>query len=241
MSDSSIQSIIEHQLKSAGVRNKSLLEELSDHYYCELEVQLEQGQTLQKAQEHVIATIKSKNYRPLNRQIFFIHHKNQIIMSTLCAVFLSIFTLFSVQGEMPNDPPKLPIDPPSIWPIEPSVDDISSGYGYAIHPFSKKRRFHKGIDIRAKVGTAIMAPADATVVEAGYDDKRGNYIILKHDDIYTTRYNHLSEIRIKKGATVKQGEVIGKVGSTGLSTGPHLHYEVLKNNKHVDPIEFLKA
>jgi murein DD-endopeptidase MepM/ murein hydrolase activator NlpD len=225
---------VEQHLRKAGVRNKDLLEEMCDHFLTEIEMQVANGTDLAKAEKKVLAQIQQKNYRPMNQHILFIHHKNQIIMSTLCAVFVGIFALLGVQ----NDSFK---EPPSLWPIQIDQGEISSGFGKRRHPFTKAMKFHNGVDIRAEIGTPVLAPADAIVVEASYDKTHGHYIILKHDETYTTRYNHLSKTSVKKGDEIEKGAEIGKVGSTGMSTGPHLHYEVLKNNEHVDPMDYLKV
>jgi len=114
---------------------------------------------------------------------------------------------------------------------------LSSGYGMRRHPILGYSRMHKGLDFAAPTGTPIMAAGDGVVVEAGRKGNYGNAVVLRHPNEYRTLYGHMSRIArgIKSGARVKQGEVIGYVGSTGMSTGPHLHYEVLHRGKHVNP------
>jgi murein DD-endopeptidase MepM/ murein hydrolase activator NlpD len=106
------------------------------------------------------------------------------------------------------------------------------------HPILKKRRAHHGVDYAAPTGTPVESAGDGRVVFAGWKKGYGKFIKIRHNSKYTTAYGHLSRIKkgIKKGRRVRQGEVIGRVGSTGLSTGPHLHYEVLVWDKHVNPL-----
>ena len=105
------------------------------------------------------------------------------------------------------------------------------------HPISKKVRPHNGTDFGAPTGTPIRSVADGTVVYAGRNGGHGNFVKIVHQSPYKTSYSHLSKISVKKGQKVKQGQIIGKVGSTGASTGPHLHYQVWKNNKFVDAMK----
>jgi murein DD-endopeptidase MepM/ murein hydrolase activator NlpD len=97
---------------------------------------------------------------------------------------------------------------------------------------------HKGMDIRAPKGTPIYAAADGTVIKSGSFDGWGNLVVLQHGDLYTTYYAHMNEIKIEAGKQVKKGAVIGTVGTTGRSTGDHLHYEVRKDGENVDPKDY---
>jgi len=118
---------------------------------------------------------------------------------------------------------------------------ITSGFAYArFHPILGKNTPHRAIDYAAPVGTPIMATADGTVTFAGWSTiGYGNFIDVKHNGIYSTQYAHLSRFGkgIKAGAHVQQGQIIGYVGSTGYSTGPHLHYQIKKNGHLVNPLE----
>lgn len=129
---------------------------------------------------------------------------------------------------------------PAIMPVK-NVDiyRISSHYGQRTDPFYKVTKFHNGIDFSGPEGIGIYASGDGTVIKvernkSGY----GNNIIIDHGYGYKTRYAHLKDIKVKKGSKVKRGQEIGTMGNTGKSTAPHLHYEVLKNNKAVNPINF---
>jgi len=116
---------------------------------------------------------------------------------------------------------------------------LSSDYGIRRHPILGIKCMHNGIDLAGDLGTAIHSTADGVVIKVknsafGY----GNYIIIKHAEDYKTRYAHLNSIDVSEGDFVTRGQSIGTLGSTGLSTGPHLHYEIIKNNDPIDPLFF---
>ena len=124
------------------------------------------------------------------------------------------------------------------WPL-PETFTITSYFGTRVDPISGVVKTHGGTDIAAPGGTPILAAADGTVVVASYDaDGYGFYVKLKHDDTYSTIYGHCSALLVSAGQTVKQGQIIAKVGSTGYSTGNHLHYEVIQNGVRVDAMNF---
>lgn len=125
---------------------------------------------------------------------------------------------------------------PSIWPAE---GWLSSGFGPRRHPITRQPDYHYGVDIAGMVGSPIRAAADGTVVAAGRRPGYGLTIVIDHDYGRRTLYAHLSRIRVKVGQRVTKGQVIGAMGSTGLSTGPHLHYEVHVNGRPVNPFNYL--
>ena len=116
---------------------------------------------------------------------------------------------------------------------------ITDRYGYRIHPILKKRHFHVGIDLKAKSGTPIHATADGVVEYARYKGTYGKFLLLSHPLGFKTAYGHLSKFAVKEGDYVSKGDLIGYVGTTGRSTGPHLHYEVRYLSKWLDPEKFL--
>jgi len=118
---------------------------------------------------------------------------------------------------------------------------ISSRFGQRRDPFNGKAAFHGGLDYKAKRGTPVGAAADGTVIKAGRMGGYGKIVEVKHRNGYITRYAHLSRITVKVGDLVKSGERVGKVGSTGRSTGPHLHFEIRKRGKPVNPSTFMSA
>ncbi len=129
---------------------------------------------------------------------------------------------------------------PAIMPISnKNLKRTASGWGYRIHPIYKIRKFHYGMDFTAPTGTEIYATGDGKIIETkssmrGY----GNKIVIDHGFGYETLYAHLEKFNVKEGQMVKRGDVIGFVGSTGASTAPHLHYEVHKNGKKINPVNF---
>ena len=116
---------------------------------------------------------------------------------------------------------------------------ISSGYGMRHHPVLGYSRMHKGIDFAAPIGTVIYAAGNGTVTVMEYRKGYGNLIRIQHNNQYTTAYAHLNAFakNLKTGQSVKQGQIIGYVGRTGLATGPHLHFEVLKDGQHINPTQ----
>ena len=125
---------------------------------------------------------------------------------------------------------------PSIWPI---TGWISSGFGNRRDPFTGGRDYHPGLDISGTQGQQVQAPADGTVSSAGYNGNYGNQILIDHGFGLVTRYAHLSRFDVTVGQQVRRGQVIGYVGSTGRSTSPHLHYEVLVNGRLTNPLKLL--
>ncbi len=129
---------------------------------------------------------------------------------------------------------------PAIQPVSnKDLSRIASGFGYRIDPVYKTVKMHAGLDFAAPQGTPIYATADGTVAVSGnVGNGYGNHVIIRHGYGYETLYGHMVKVKSRQGQAVKRGEVIGWVGSTGKSTGPHCHYEVRKNNNKIDPVYF---
>lgn len=125
-----------------------------------------------------------------------------------------------------------------IWPC--SVRTVSSSYGYRVHPIFGDKRFHSGIDIAASYGDTVWAADSGTVIIATYSSSYGNYVSISHSNGTTTLYAHMSSLAVSAGQTVTQGQTIGYVGSTGWSTGAHLHFEVKVNGSTVDPTGYVR-
>jgi len=121
----------------------------------------------------------------------------------------------------------------------PVFGRITSHIGWRKNPFGGGYEFHSGIDIYAPQGSKVLATADGVVLLAGWYGDYGKAVIIRHPSGYLTLYGHLSQVDVREGQKVKAGDVVGRVGSTGRSTGPHLHYEVIKDNKPIDPSKFL--
>lgn len=129
---------------------------------------------------------------------------------------------------------------PNIWPIQGGLGHISMFYGQNEHPLFGYWYLHQGLDISTfRSGDPILATADGTVVTVASDTGYGNYVIIMHKHGFFTRYAHMQVSLVTKGQTVRQGQVIGRIGNTGISTGPHLHYEVHLGTETIDPLRFL--
>ena len=129
---------------------------------------------------------------------------------------------------------------PSIWPIKGGIGHISTLFGYETNVFTGQRYFHQGIDCSTyRRGDPIVATADGKVGLTANDRSYGLTVIIAHDQGFSTRYGHMDRLLVRTGQSVKQGETIGILGNTGVSTGPHIHYEVMIGDKRTDPMNFL--
>jgi len=172
--------------------------------------------TLQEdMQQTVIAPI------PLHKRVHDLYDAMLDLTNQLC----------KMERKLQNTPTIMPVQDDDLW--------ITSWFGWRRSPFTGLNEFHKGLDISGKRGTPVLVTADGTVSEVGADRFLGNYIVIRHESRYTTVYGHLLQILVKKDQKVKRGQVIGNIGNTGISTGYHLHYEVLQNQKNVDPYKFI--
>lgn len=161
-------------------------------------------------------------------------------------VLVNDITVVSRVGEKPASPVRLtaatkavggPSNIPSIWPV---IGPLRSGVGTRSNPFGGSSiEFHKGQDIAAPIGTPVSATADGIITVAGWQRGYGWVVYIDHGNGISTRYGHLSRIDVEVGQTIKRGEQLGLVGSTGRSTGPHLHYEVRINGQPVSPLLYL--
>ncbi|MFD0679506.1 MULTISPECIES: peptidoglycan DD-metalloendopeptidase family protein [unclassified Paenibacillus] len=126
---------------------------------------------------------------------------------------------------------------PSLWPTHTKT--ITSAFGYRKDPFTDKLSFHRGIDIAGKMNDPVYASAKGTAITAGYDKFHGHNIVIDHGNGVHTWYMHLNGILVKRGDRIERGQQIGKLGTSGRSTGPHLHYEIVHNGKSTDPKPYL--
>ncbi len=145
-------------------------------------------------------------------------------------------------GKMLESQETLFTDIPNIWPVKGGIGHISMQFGQNVHPITGQWYIHKGLDFSTwRSGDPIVATANGQVVTASYDFSFGNYVVIKHKHGIYTRYCHMSTIRVKKGQFVSQGDVVGAIGSTGIVTGPHLHYEVHIGSDVVDPAKYINV
>jgi len=129
---------------------------------------------------------------------------------------------------------------PAIQPVSnKDLSHIASGFGYRIDPIYKTPKMHTGLDYASAMGTPIYATANGKVASTAFEEKGyGNHVVINHGYGYQTLYGHMVRIKVRPGAAVKRGEVIGWVGNTGKSTGPHCHYEVIRNGEKIDPVHY---
>lgn len=116
---------------------------------------------------------------------------------------------------------------------------ITSPFGARLHPFTGRPSYHTGVDLAAPEGTPVRAAREGTVVASGWDPVYGYYVIMEHDDVFTSFYGHMSVVHTELNANLTSGMILGEVGSTGLSTGPHLHFEIRVRGSARDPVQFL--
>lgn len=219
------------QWQKMGMKTGGLEEELFDHFCCLVEEYMQAGQSFEKAKVAAFSTFVPGEIQQVQQEIT--KHKS-FIMTQIPAMTIGFILatlglfVFSIS------------EPPSGSPLADQYA-VTSTFGMRMHPVKKVKKMHKGLDFKAPIGTPVKATSDGIVVKAveqttGY----GNMIVLQHDDTFQTLYGQLSEINVQHGQKVKKGQIIGKVGSSGASTGPHLHYEVIKDGERIDPELYLK-
>jgi murein DD-endopeptidase MepM/ murein hydrolase activator NlpD len=161
-------------------------------------------------------------------------------MRRLAAYFSEVVDPITELGEIMGSHIALLTEIPSIWPVKGGIGNITMFFGQNIHPITGQWHIHRGIDIATyRSGDPLVATADGQIVTAEYTYDYGNFIIIRHKHGYYTRYAHMLRFDVNVGQRVQQGEVIGYIGSTGISTGPHLHYEVHVGSDVVDPYRFI--
>jgi len=232
-------------VQKLNIKENELEDELIDHFSTKLELMDSQNE---KNLEIIINQIESIDMRKWRKSSI-----SKYSFIVLSIVLFSGFSFWNYEQNTNNQNDFVcqinntesmeyfeRIDLP---PFGSPIDEvhISSQFGKRFHPIRKIVKFHHGIDLKAPAGTLIKVVEAGQVVDCGFDDKNGYYVEVKHDDIYTTRYHHMQEHSVKKGDDLQKGDIIGKVGSTGLSTAPHLHYEIIKSGDYVNPINYLKA
>lgn len=224
-------------IKLAGVSSDAKIEEMTDHYLTEIEYAVELGNTEQKAIRETYQTIALTDLKSIDQK----ENKSKWILGSLTMVLLIFFV--ASQYKPAPDPIFIAdtesMDVPNGWPIKGDINQVASGFGVKLHPVTNTKRFHKGIDIKANIGTAVLVTGDGSVAESGYNHSSGYYAIIKHNEQYSTRYLHLSKLEITDDQIVKKGDIIGLVGMSGISLNPHLHYEVIKNEFVVDPMDVI--
>jgi murein DD-endopeptidase MepM/ murein hydrolase activator NlpD len=247
--DSPKEKMMKLQLDRAEYLNK-----VYDNKYSELDERLRQ---LEKRDNEVYRTVFEAQPLPDSLRIRQLERRKEMqilagmdseeltegIAKKLSGIYNRIISQEKSYKEiekMVKNKEKLLASTPAIQPLSnKDLDRVSSGFGYRIDPLYKTVKFHPGLDFTAPQGTPVYATADGVVRVAGnLGNGYGNHIVIDHGYSYNTLYGHLYRLKARRGQVVKRGEVIGYVGNTGKSTGPHLHYEVIKGRKHLDPIYF---
>ncbi|MFK7933845.1 MAG: M23 family metallopeptidase, partial [Saprospiraceae bacterium] len=241
------------------IHHEPLREELLDHLCCEIETLLATDLTFSQASQLVFSAFAPPYLRQLEQETLqhsstkFSIMKKLLTAAVLCAAFG--FSMWTLQADSTT---KVPLDVPLItsnnlqtieipedsltmvMPIQGKDDLQTSGFGFRHNPFNKKRQFHRGIDLRAKMGTTVVAAAAGKVIEVKNDKKGyGKRVILQHANDLQTSYAHLSAFKVVVGQEVQAGEIIALSGNSGLSTAPHLHFEVIRKGKAVNPAEYI--
>lgn len=182
-----------------------------------------------------------------NRIIMITKKRTPIPFSGLYMILIPVVCILSVAfsktplelSASPNVTDVVTPNIPEIAPVDLDKTEITSGYGMRMHPVLGVARLHTGIDFKSPEGEIVMSTDDGIVMENTFDEYRGQFILIKHGDTFSTSYSHLQRATVKVGDNVQKGQTIGYVGNTGLSKGVHLHYEVLKDGKAVDPKDYL--
>jgi murein DD-endopeptidase MepM/ murein hydrolase activator NlpD len=246
-----------------SVNEKRLLqnnESLKDDYYVLSEktkkIQ-DQMKELEKRDNHVYREIFEANPIPDSARAKAIHEQDEIklvesmdqenLATDIASTLNNLSARIAYQNKSYNEidgfiknKEQLLASTPAIQPVSnKDLSRIASGFGYRIDPVYKTTKFHAGLDFAAPQGTPIYATANGTIVTAGNTGNGyGNHVVINHGYGYETLYGHMFRVKVRVGQKVKRGEIIGWVGSTGKSTGPHCHYEVHRNGDPVDPVYY---
>lgn len=231
---STISAII-RSLRSIGIKDTEIIEEMTDHYLTEIEMLMDKGLDEQEAIKVTIGQIKSTSLHLLRsrRKSIWPH----LVATLMLLGTVSIYFMHRPASPISEDSSTITDVAPSGWPIAKPKAEVTSHFGHRIHPVTKLKKLHRGIDIKAPIGTPVVATGDAMVKKIGFNKRAGRFIILKHGDRYTTRYHHLSAISVAEGDVITKGTIIGKSGNSGISMAPHLHYEIIDENAPIDPME----
>jgi len=226
---------VQQDLTRRGITSNALKDELTDHICCAIETNGFTEQTFEAVYHSTVQAFGQQGLLHIqhnHKRIQFkktMHMTIKSLTATVTATLLLLLVAAPLTGE-----------PPSIKPFRNAKPlKMTSAFGMRLSPFTKTRKMHKGVDFAMPVGTSIVATSAGKVVFVGNSPEGyGKYLKVQHDDAYITLYATLSEIVVAEGDEVQQGQVIAYSGNTGLSTAPHLHYEVIKDGHRVDPADY---
>ncbi|MCR9251384.1 MAG: M23 family metallopeptidase [bacterium] len=224
---------LRNDLKARGLSLFVLKDELLDHICCLIELEMEKGISFDEGRQIVFKNFNSAEMLRNQKKTKWIYQSKKFkrkFKSVLSAA--AVIMLMMVGGVEAQETP-------DGHPIYGDCE-LASGFGIRRDPIYKIKRMHSGIDFKAKAGTPVVATADGTVLEAvSNPDGYGNKIIISHSGEYKTLFGHLSGFNVKTGDKVRKGDIIGYVGSSGRSSAPHLHYEILQGDKKINPELFI--
>jgi murein DD-endopeptidase MepM/ murein hydrolase activator NlpD len=245
-------------LNEKGIKDKETQGELIDHLATNIENKISEDILFHDALDDAIHEFGEENFLAIkdNRQYLFQQKikKNMKRVAVLLFLLIGTITLIA-NNQYPSNAKEIALDknnegnsiivkihenePPTVYPVKGDFPIVST-FGKRMHPIHKVIKFHKGIDIKAPIGTDVLASSDGVIQKVkpqstGY----GNHVVIKHDNTFKTLYAQLSTMTVKVGDKVKAGDKIGEVGSSGASTGPHLHYEVIREGEKVNPEDYV--
>ncbi len=250
---------LEFLLNKKGITEKEIQEELLDHLAAGVESKMDNNILFHDAVDETLSEFGEDNFKLIyNNRLTLFNQKNKKKMKRIILfifIFLGTIILLMARGNYWNNEKmyadsdnstdinfaiQVNQEPPEAYPVKGDFP-ITSSFGKRLHPIHKVMRFHKGIDIKAPIGTDVVATSDGEIIKAeikksGY----GIHVVIKHDETYKSLYAHLSTMNVKKGDFVKKGDKIGEVGATGSTVLPHLHYEIQKEGESVDPKNYIR-
>lgn len=222
--------LVLNEIEKQGVSSDLLKAEVLDHVCCAIEIKMSSGLSFAESLKSTLKSFGKRGLYKIEGEIKSNKRKKRIMrklrFGSMSIAACLILLVLAVDAQ----------ERPEIKPLPEDQFRISSEFGYRVDPYDQAKKFHRGLDMGVPIGTQVLATADGVIKEIK-DNKKGNgkRIIIIHDNEYQTAYAQLSEIKVKVGQTVKKGDVIALSGNSGKSTAPHLHYEVIRNGKHVDP------
>jgi murein DD-endopeptidase MepM/ murein hydrolase activator NlpD len=251
---------VQAHLSLAGIK-APLREELLDHLCCAIEDRMATGLEFESALRECFQSWPIRHLQKLQTNILITTKLKPMLVrfTTVAAAMIGLIFLspFSLPPDTPMEQDEIALlieqeyleeeysfEPPTGSPI-PGVDlknpdkTLTSRFGMRMHPIFKKKKLHTGIDLKANIGTPVVATADGKVVFAGDNGPYGICVRILHPDGYVTVYSHLHQHDVVRGQEVTRGQKIAAVGNTGKSLGPHLHYEVLKDDVPLDPLALM--
>ncbi len=241
------------QLEKVISNKAKFFDEILDHYCSKIEGEMSISKHFDEAIAFIFNQQEVHNLAKIKQELHSISKKkdySKVVVLTLLLIFLLSYFLFKNTNSLtPNTEVKASTTSPYIanidttlsWPV-PSSTKISSGFGNRFHPVKKIEKFHRGIDIPAKKGETVVAAHNGIVIDIGFKSSSyGHYIIIENTGGMVTTYAQLDSISVHLGENVLMKQSIGTIGSSGNSTAPHLHFEVKRLNRSIDPESLLKV